>query len=318
MIFDLAAEGKGNTLIARELNRRGVSCCGRPWLRDHVKAILGNPKYMGCNTWGKRTQRLRGPLKWVEPQRWITKPLAFKPIVDESSFERAQAARPKLRKWTKEIIIEQVCRFYKENGRISADILKAQSGMPRSPTIIQHVGSFEQLYKEVGFQPDTEDIFMGQQRERSRMLRRKIVSKIKKLFPENVMVTHLPRRTRSILLIDRSFMVSILFCPPHGEQRRVEPIVTENQFVTLLCRVNERHDRLLDMFVLPHMTGFTRTVRHDSWIRKGVRLRRLSDFYSVVRKCWAERCEQELIVAREQNTPRIANHLWDGEVVKSG
>ena len=319
MIFDLAAEGKGGSLIARELNRRGISCCGRPWLRAHVNAILKNPKYMGCHTWGRRTQRLRGPLKWVEPQDWISKPLAFEPIVDESSFERAQTGRPKLRKWTKGIIVEKVRRFLNRKGRISADILAAEPGMPHQPTIIQHVGSYQQLYKEVGYQPDTEDIFMGQQRERSRMLRRKIISKIKKLFPENVIVTHLPRRTRSVLLIDRSFMVSILFCPPHGKQRlRVEPIVTESEFVTLLCRVNKHHDRLLDMCILPHMTGFTRRFPHDSWSRRGIPLRSLSDFYSVVKKCWAERCEQELIMTRERSTPKIANQLWEGEFIKAG
>ena len=322
MIFNLAAEGKGGTLIARELNRKGVSCCGKPWLRHHVNAILRNPKYIGCNTWGRRTQRLHGPLKWVEPQNWITKPLSFEPIIDESLFARAQTARPQLRKWTKEIIVEKVRQFLKKKGRISADILTAHRGMPRSPTITQYVGSYEQLYKEVGYQPDTEDIAMGKQRERTRLLRRKIVSKIKKLFPGNVIVTHLPRRTRSVLLIDHSFMVSVLLCIPkhkHGRSYlKIEPIVTESEFVTLLCEVDDRHERVLKMWILPKMTGFVRTFPHDSWIRRGIRMRRLSDFYAVVKKCWAERCEQELIMAREQSTPRIVNHLWEGEFIKAG
>ena len=38
------------------------------------------------------------------------------------------------------------------------------------------------------------------------------MTKIIELFPDNVVVTHLPKRTRSGLLIDRSFMVSILLC----------------------------------------------------------------------------------------------------------
>ena len=58
-----------------------------------------------------------------------------------------------------------------------------------------------------------------------------------------------------VLLIDRSFMVSILLCIPqskHGKSYlKVEPIVTESEFVTLMCKINERHDRFLDMFVLP-------------------------------------------------------------------
>ena len=276
---------------------------------------------MGCNTWGRRSQRLRGPLTQIEPLNWIRKPLAFEPIVDEATFERAQAARRKLRKWSKEIIIEKVRQFLKKNGRISADILKAKRGMPRSPTVCQYFGSHEQLYKEVGYRPDTEDIFNGEQRERSRKLRRKIVSAIKERFPENVVVTHLPRRTRSVLLIDRSFMVSILLCIPehkHGKPYwKVEPVVTESDFVTLLCTVNNRHDHLLDMFVLPQMTGFTRTCQHDSWIRKGIRLRTLSDFYTVVKKCWAERCEKEISIARERTLPNVATNARQPEFVKT-
>jgi len=315
-----SAKAKAGTLIARELNRRGVSYYGKPWLRAHVNAILRNPKYMGCNTWARSNQRLRGPKKWVERQQWITKPLAFESIVDEATFERAQALRPKLKKWTKEIIVEKVREFLKENGRISADILAAARGLPTSATITRYFGSYEQLYKEVGYRPDTEDIFMGKQRDRSRMLRRKIVSRVKKLFPENVIVTHIPRRTRSVLLVDHSFMVSILLCIPklHGGKPalKVESIVTESEFITLLCITNKRHDRVLKMLVLPKMTDFTRTCRHDSWIRKGIRLRRLSDFYAMVKKCWAERCKQEMIIEREQSKSKIANHLWDGEFVK--
>ena len=63
--------------------------------------------------------------------------------------------------------------------------------------------------------------------------------------------------------------------------------------------------------------GFTRTCLHDSWIRKATRIRSLSDFYATVKKCWVERCEREMIIAREKSTPKIANHLWDGEFVTS-
>jgi DNA invertase Pin-like site-specific DNA recombinase len=321
LIFRIAATGKAGSLIARELNRRGISCCGKPWLRAHVDSILRNPKYMGCNTWGRSKQRLRGPKTWVERQHWVTKPHAFEPIIDEATFERAQAARPKIKKWTREIIVDKVRQFLRKNKRISADILKAQRGMPHEPTIIKYLGSYDQLYSEVGYQRDTEDIFMGNQRERSRLLRRKVVSRIRTLFPESVIVMHLPRRTRSVLLIDRGFMVSVLFCIPkvkHGKRYwKVEPIVTESEFITLLCRINDRHDQVLDMFVLPKMTDFTRTCPHDSWIRKAVPLRRLSDFYETVKQCWAERCEQELILSREMSRPKIANHLWDGEFVKT-
>ncbi len=81
--------------------------------------------------------------------------------------------------------------------------------------------------------------------------------------------------------------------------------MTESDFVTPLCITNNPHDRWLDMFVVPQMTSFARTFPHDSWIRKGVRLHRLSDSYATVKKCWAERSDQEIVNSRQTSRPKL-------------
>ena len=69
----------------------------------------------------------------------------------------------------------------------------------------------------------------------------------------------------------------------------IEPAPAERDYITLLCTMNCSHDRVLDYFVFPKMTANTRVHRSDSWLQTGVRLQRLSDFYAIVKKLWAER-----------------------------
>jgi DNA invertase Pin-like site-specific DNA recombinase len=295
-IFGMAAAGKGPTAIARELNRRGITHAGRPWIHQSVKDIVTNPKYMGCNTWNRHSQRLRSPMINIVPQFWVKKPLAFRPIVDQETFERAQAGLPIPRRWSKEEILKKVRCVLKRKGRLSEDIIRAVRGTPFPATILQHFGSYPQLYKELGYQQRTEDFLKCGQYERSMRLRQKLVMRIKELLPQNIIVTHLPKKSRSMLLIDRSFMVSILLCRSklkRGKSRWViEPDELERDYITLLCTMNASHDRVLDYYVLPRMSGHTLLHRRVSWLREGVRIRSLSDFYATVKGMWAERSRQ--------------------------
>ncbi len=292
-IFSLAAEGKGPSAIARELNRSSITHGGRPWTHQAVRDIVQNPKYMGCNLWNRHSQRLRGPLIPVEPQFWIKKPLAFAPIVDEQTFARAQAGLPVPKRWSDEEILKRIRRLFKTKGRLSETLLRKARGMPCTVTLHNHFGTYRQLYEKVGYHIGAEDIHSGAQSERSMKLRQSLVSSLKELFPEHVAVTHLPNRSRSILWIDRSFMVSVLLCRTKHKHGKlcwaVDPNPAERNCVTLLCTMNSRHERVIDYFALPTMEGYKRTFMHDSWFRKAVKLRDLSGFYHTVTKLWAQR-----------------------------
>lgn len=71
--------------------------------------------------------------------------------------------------------------------------------MPAPATIYQHCGSYQQLYKELGYRQRTEDFQKCGQFERSSRLRQKLVMSIRELLPQNIVVTHLPRKSRSML-----------------------------------------------------------------------------------------------------------------------
>lgn len=180
-------------------------------------------------------------------------------------------------------------------GRLSETLLMKARGMPSTTTIRAHFGTFRKLYEMVGYHLDTEDILKREQCKRSLKLRRTVVHKIKEMFPEHVSVTHLPGkgRTRSMLLIDREFMVSVLFCRrkcKHGTLVwALEPAPGERDYITLVCTMNTTHDRVISYFVLPNMAPFKSKGLGDGRLKRGHQLNSLTELYSTVRQLWAAR-----------------------------
>jgi DNA invertase Pin-like site-specific DNA recombinase len=212
MMFSMSIEGKGGTEIALELNRRGVTRNGKIWYPCNVQKIITDPKYAGWNVWNRGSERLQKKRTKNASPQWIMTPNAFAPMVDQLTYDQAQLCRPKKARWSNDEILKKVRRLLKAKGRLSETLLQKARGMPSTTTIHERFGTYRQLYAKVGYRIEAEDIWRGEQCERSVNLRRKLVASIHELFPARVRVTHLPRRTRSLLLIDETFLVSVLLC----------------------------------------------------------------------------------------------------------
>ena len=294
LMFAMAIDGKGCSAIADELNQRSIPRNGKLWLPTNVRKILTNLKYAGWNLWNRGSERLQQTRTKNEPQQWIMVPEAFVPIVDQSTYDRAQACRPKSADlwWSDEEILKKVRRLLRAKGRLSETLLKNARGMPSTTTLHQHFGTYRQLYERVGYQPKAEDIFKAEQSARSKKLREEVVSAIQALFPESVTVTRLSKTSRSILLIDKNVMVSVLLCRSKLKRGApmwvLEPNPAERAYITLVCTMDDRHDRVLDYFLLPNMKWFRRTYFKDSFLRTAVRLQKVTNFYAEVKKLRAE------------------------------
>jgi DNA invertase Pin-like site-specific DNA recombinase len=296
LIFSMAVQGNGCMTIARELNRRGILHYGNPWRATNVFKLVTNPKYAGCNVWNRSSERLQTKRSLNAAPHWITKPGAFKPIVSQEMFDKAQLLRTKKIDywWSDGEILRRVRRLLKLKGRLSETLLLNARGMPSTTTIHNHFGTYRQLYQRVGYNLAAEDIYKGEQSARSLHLRRTLVAKVKELFPNHVVVTHLPRRTRSMLLIDQSLMVSILLC---RIKRRdgflhwvVEPSPAERGYITLLCMMNHSHDRVLGQYLFPRMDWLRshRLHKNDPCLGAAIKLNSLSEFYAAVKKLWGK------------------------------
>ena len=296
LIFSMAIQRNGCVAIARELNRRGILHYGKLWLATNVFKIVTNPKYAGSNVWNRSSERLQTKRVRNKAQFWITKPGAFQPIVSQKTFDLAQRRRTKKIDywWTEEEMLRRIRRLLKREGRLTEALIMNARGMPSTTTIHNHFGPYRKLYEMVNYHLGTEDIFRGDQSTRSLKLRRSIVEKISELFSKHVTVTHLPKRTRSLLLIDDTVMVAVLLCRRKSKRGRLiwalEPDRAERDFITLVCTMNDRHDHVIDYFLLPDTHfPFNKVGVHGGRLTKAVRLRGLADFYGAVRTMWVER-----------------------------
>ena len=292
-IFAMVLGGLGCMAIARHLNQKGIKLYGRRWTNVDVSHIVRNPKYAGWNVWHRGTQRLRGRRYPVKPKDWITKPEAFAATVDQETFDCAQTMlreRADDLLWSDKEILTRLRRLLMAKGRLSEGLILKARGMPCPNTLHRHFGSFRQVYEAVGYHLAEEDIFRTEQCERSMRLRRALVSRIRGLFPSNVVVTHLPKRSRSILRVDDSFMVSVLLCgvrkngvTPHWV---IQPNPAEREYVTLVCKMSPSHNRIIAYYLFPHMEMFRshRSYKNDLWLRHATRLNCLSEFYGAVTK----------------------------------
>jgi DNA invertase Pin-like site-specific DNA recombinase len=298
VIFSMAANGANCTDIARELNRKNILLDGKQWNDVTVLNILTNPKYTGCNVWNRRTQRLDTPLKSVEPELWIQKTLAFPPIVNQQTFDRAQATLQRMRdaRWPDEKILKRIRRLLKSKGRLSESLLLKARGMPSTATIHKHFGSYRRLYEKLGYDLDARHVFRSDQLQRSKHLRKSLGDELRKLFPDHVVVNLSWRGGRSVLRIDDMFMVSILFCGHEkiqaGHCWAMRPVPAERDYITLLCLLNRTYDRVLHYYVAPKLGQWEYLRLRDTsspFLLETEKLDHLSDFYDTVKRIWEER-----------------------------
>ena len=161
-------------------------------------------------------------------------------------------------------------------------------GMPSIHTLHRHLGSYRQIYKMVGYEFLAEDMFKGEQSERSLQLRRKIIREITELFPGKVVVSHQPHRFRSILRLNDGTIVALLLCRSKQRTRgkfhwAVDPSPAERDLITLVCRMNLAHDHVYSYYLFPRIKHKSHQLyKNDPWLAEGIKLKNLSQFLGAV------------------------------------
>jgi len=95
LIFKLYLDGLGTRKIARELEKRRYRTKkgNVRWYSSTVKNVIINQTYIGTLVKGKRVVKDVITLEWekIDKSEWIVVPNACEPIIDEETFNRAQA-----------------------------------------------------------------------------------------------------------------------------------------------------------------------------------------------------------------------------------
>jgi DNA invertase Pin-like site-specific DNA recombinase len=293
-IFRMFTEERKEPLeIAKVLNAKGVRYSGvtrHQWYRQAVDRILKDPKYIGCNVYGRSTQKLGTPRSKVPSSRWTVTPRSWAPLIDSATFFSAQEifAKHTAAKSNRQLIAELASLLAKE-GRLSERIVMEQPNFPSQATYRARFGSMSQAFALAGYD-NARLRAIGIRRQR-RVLRNRLVQDLVSSSGAKIMVIQANGHWRPRLQLPNGLLISVYVLPcfkiESGDIRWLLQVVPrERELITFIARLNVNNDDFQDFFMLPNLlgrTGWTLTFL-DQGLKAGERVVRLSDFATLAKE----------------------------------
>ena len=276
--------------IVGYLNRKGITYPGKSgWSVRAISNILSNPKYVGCNVFGRTSSKLSTPIVRLPKSDWLIVPEAFKPIVTQEVFHDAQTRIRSLTiNQSNEELLSSIKTLWTSGGRLSWDII-AKSALTASPSTYRvRFGSLTRVYDLIGYGSLGEFSFVNTRRC-SHILRDHLLSEIVSKSDGQILLVDSGARHRSLLKLKRnglpiSLLISRMVLRGKHPTWQVQPVPCESRCITLLARLTEDNSSFMDFYVFPrieHTKRFTLPA-NAPWLEQGMRLTNLSDLCQTV------------------------------------
>jgi len=278
--------------IACELNKKGVNYLGESkWNYSAVHHVLSHPKYMGCNVFGRTSQKLGTQSVRTPKSEWVITPGAFAPVVSEATFQEAQ--RIMLNRTinkSDEQLLDALRLLLLREGRLSLQVIKRSPETPSPSAYRGRFGCLRRAYELIGYGcPD--DFGPIDLRRRTQALREDLMRNIQSMFPDQITVVRRGGRWRSHLRLKGGLKVNVLVSRSIGTEGKplrwqIDPVVHERRYVTLIALLNTNNSAVQKMYLFPYMDQKQRfrVTADDVWLKRGKQLRCLSQFREAV-KC---------------------------------
>ncbi|WP_323502280.1 recombinase family protein [Variovorax sp. RTB1] len=136
--------------IAAALNVTGsLDHLGQPWSRQAVHRVLTNERYLGKNTFNRRSFKLRKSDTRNDPALWIHAEKLFTPLIEPAVFALAAARFARL-KITDEQMLQKLRDLHARVGKLTGAVIDQQTDMPCSATYRVHFGKMHSAYQRAG------------------------------------------------------------------------------------------------------------------------------------------------------------------------
>jgi DNA invertase Pin-like site-specific DNA recombinase len=152
-IFEQFLKNKYQTLIALELNQRGVPTnTGGPWNASAIGRILRNESYIGNLIYNRSSIKLRERRKLNPPNLWIRSEGCIDPIIESDVFLRAQKIIDERRvDLSTEEMLKRLRLTLKKRGKLTPTIISQTPGLPSVHTFMKQFGSLREAYRLIGY-----------------------------------------------------------------------------------------------------------------------------------------------------------------------
>jgi DNA invertase Pin-like site-specific DNA recombinase len=283
--------------IVKELNLRRIPWIdGKPWNRYGVRQILTNPKYAGWNCWGKRSERLKTKSRPNPREQWVTVEGAFKGIVDQATFDRAQQViQQRLNYKSNETVLGELKALWRRYGTLSESMIDKARGVPAVSSLRRRFGSMVKLYDLLGFKPAPIYTVRAAKAKRLWRLRAQVFASIRERFPYEVTFTQLSRRHLYCFAFPDVGKVGVVLCRSFKKPEGLRYWIMYTQAVprdlpVLVCLLSSDNESIEAHYVMPKIDAVTKMTLtpRDPWFQGGIRLESFTELHSALRevKTW--------------------------------
>jgi DNA invertase Pin-like site-specific DNA recombinase len=271
--------------IARQLNERGVSFYGSRWSHHSVQQILSHPKYIGCHVFNRTTQKLGTPSVRRPQSEWVLTPGAFEPIVSEEMFNKANAILlSRTSNKTDNELLESLRRLLKTHGKLTYRILETSTETASPTTFLNRFGSLRRAYELIGYGRPSDYIEL---RHRARVIKEQVMRNLQDTFPDKLTIVRQNGRWMPYIRMKNGRLITVLIARSKKAKVpiwQMDPVPRNCHMITLLVLLNENNSTIREMHLF---NGIHRTKRFafkktDPWLKTGLRVPKLSDFYELV------------------------------------
>ena len=286
----LTSEGMSIYAIAQDLNRKGINYQNdSQWTHHTVAEVLTNPKYAGIHVFGRTSCRLYTPRVRFPKSKWILAHNAFLPLIDHSTFVKAQQmlACRTINK-TDEELLNCLRLLLRLEGRLSLKLIKNSADVPSPSTYRHRFGSLRTAYKMIGY-GQAEQFGPIDLRRRTQALREELIATIAATFPDDVSVVRPGGRWRSRLQLRDGAIISVQIALSikvwkDAYRWQVDPVEHERNNVTILGRLDRENRCFTDFYVLPDVSRPKRfrLSSADAWLLRGARIDGVAGLLSAV------------------------------------
>ncbi len=154
-IFTDCAEGRTPSEIAAALNAQGIpSPAGKRWTGGTVRSALANELYCGTMVYNKTQKKLKSNTRPNPQGEWVRTKHAFKGIVDEDLFARAQKTLADRkaeheRRYSPEDMVRKLQRLFKRYGKVGPRQIASDSRLVSPSAYVKRFLSFDLAYQRM-------------------------------------------------------------------------------------------------------------------------------------------------------------------------
>jgi DNA invertase Pin-like site-specific DNA recombinase len=288
---DFATKHKGLTAIARDLNQHEIPFgTGNKWTVSTVTNVLKNPKYIGKQIWGRRTEYLSQRAKPLPEDQWAVCDNAFAPIISTDLFSRAQARFANFtHNLSDEQLLERLKPVLKRYGKLSSRIIDQSRSCPSSKAYCVRFGGLLNVYRRLGC-TTPEVLTQASNRLKGILIRSALIKNLLDAFPSQLEEVRKNKKLRALLRYRRTGLL-IAVVPayhdrnPNDDCWRIDVPKTERKRAAIVVFLTPGNDDVQSFRVFNKLrfSRFTiRPGRDDEWLNSGYALDKPEHFLTVL------------------------------------